>query len=543
MHAVACGSGTTNLASRLLNTNFENSVLRVVRAARRRIRWKIFAHAVVRRLLALLLLALCIASAARWLTWPWRGAGDLRLWVVLAGMTVFSASISAFARRISLRQTAALLDRRGETRDRFSTALGFAESTGTFQRLAAEECCAYLARHPLKLQEIVPLHLPKATPYLLVPMAALAMLLWDQKSAERERRDLAADAHAETAAKVRELEQLATATEATASPDLSPAAREKIAAQLRQSAAELRASNQGAEAASQAALRELSRLEELLRGLEKPPAQMLPAELHALAEALAAKAATQKSGAALAAGNLQEAAETLEESADSEAAKSQAEKVLRDVLQRLAEQRERSNALQQLAETARQNEGASAVRQLAKMLRQMAAQQSRTAGQGGSPQAGSLQQLLVALQNLKFGDGAPASSLVPQPGPGAAGALGMESSGELKAEQGSASDPSQTAGRVGSDRDHGTTESALGKNPVTLADATRSEGLKGQPGAGETLSQLLPATGDSSGARRRYKELYDALAPAAAEAITQEDIPLGSRFLIQRYFKSIRPQE
>jgi hypothetical protein len=37
--------------------------------------------------------------------------------------------------------------------------------------------------------------------------------------------------------------------------------------------------------------------------------------------------------------------------------------------------------------------------------------------------------------------------------------------------------------------------------------------------------------------------LYDSLAPAAEDAVVQEEIPLGSRLLLRRYFEAIRPQE
>jgi len=67
--------------------------------------------------------------------------------------------------------------------------------------------------------------------------------------------------------------------------------------------------------------------------------------------------------------------------------------------------------------------------------------------------------------------------------------------------------------------------------------------VKGQLSEGESLSMMLPAVGDKSKAARRYKELYEAAAGAAENAVEQENIPLGSRFLIKRYFESIRPQE
>jgi hypothetical protein len=66
--------------------------------------------------------------------------------------------------------------------------------------------------------------------------------------------------------------------------------------------------------------------------------------------------------------------------------------------------------------------------------------------------------------------------------------------------------------------------------------------LKGQLGQGETLSTMLPSAADNSKAARRYKELVEAAAASAEDAVEQEDIPLGSRFLVKRYFESIRPK-
>ena len=54
---------------------------------------------------------------------------------------------------------------------------------------------------------------------------------------------------------------------------------------------------------------------------------------------------------------------------------------------------------------------------------------------------------------------------------------------------------------------------------------------------------MLPSAGDKSRSARRYKDLYEAAAAAAQDTVQQENIPLGSRFLIKRYFDSIRPQE
>jgi hypothetical protein len=99
------------------------------------------------------------------------------------------------------------------------------------------------------------------------------------------------------------------------------------------------------------------------------------------------------------------------------------------------------------------------------------------------------------------------------------------------------------SGLPGSDRDEGTTATPFGEKGKVEGEKGRNISLTGRLGEGETLSALLPSGGDESKATRRYKELYEALAPAAADAVVQENLPLGSRFFIKRYFEAIRPPE
>ena len=99
------------------------------------------------------------------------------------------------------------------------------------------------------------------------------------------------------------------------------------------------------------------------------------------------------------------------------------------------------------------------------------------------------------------------------------------------------------SGLPGSERDLGTTDSATGQETVSVGEEATAQQLTGRLGEGESLQQFMPSAGDSSRAQRRYKELYEAMAPAAEDALVQENIPLGSRFFIKRYFESIRPRE
>ena len=73
--------------------------------------------------------------------------------------------------------------------------------------------------------------------------------------------------------------------------------------------------------------------------------------------------------------------------------------------------------------------------------------------------------------------------------------------------------------------------------------------MQGELGdSGEATDGLLLPAADGPGANgtrasRRYRELYEAMEPAAQEALRQEEIPLGSRVFVGRYFKNIRPPE
>ena len=363
------------------------------------------------------------------------------------------------------------------------------------------------------------------------------------------RRLAAAEAQLRAGPTARQLEQLAQelakTKEATADQDL-----DKIAEHLRQSAQRLRAEDASAEEATKAGLRELAELEQMLRQMqEQAPPNTSPEELQQLAKALAQNEATKKVAEALQAGQLAEAAQRLEAAAKDAPSQEAAEQTLREALERLAQQRQLSDAMQKLAQQAQQRSGSGeagkALQQLAQMLRQMPQQAQGQGAQPGSKTGEqTLKNLLAALQAMKFGQGQsqPGEAGPPQ-GEGESKQLTLQSFAAANPGGESADSSQLPAGQPGGERDRGTTETPFGKEPAEPRESGAESALPGQLGPGESLSTLLPATGDRSAAQRRYKELYDALAPAAEDAVVQENIPLGSRFLIKRYFQSIRPTE
>jgi len=217
---------------------------------------------------------------------------------------------------------------------------------------------------------------------------------------------------------------------------------------------------------------------------------------------------------------------------------------LAKAMERLAPQRQLSAALQKLAEQMRAQTGNLTSAAMQK-LREMIQQQQQRNESGANPASGgqqmTLQQLIAALENMKIDGGqsipglqASARSAGPQV---SVEAFGPAASGDPRS-----ADARQPATGRGSERDFGTTASPFGGKSEP-ADKGAELALKGALADGESLSMMMPTAGDTSKSTRRYRELYEALAPAAEDAVQQENIPLGSRFLIKRYFESIRPAE
>ena len=180
------------------------------------------------------------------------------------------------------------------------------------------------------------------------------------------------------------------------------------------------------------------------------------------------------------------------------------------------------------------------MKQLAQILRQMP---QGAQNQGGQQKVQALQQVLAALQDMKYGEGDGKPGGDPQPGDAKAQGLVAIQSFAVPKQNGESWEPQMPGGQSGSERDTGTTDTPFGKERNAPGKDAQAKQLAGRLGEGESLSQWVPSAGDASKSSRRYKELYDAMAPAAEDAAQQENIPLGSRFFIRRYFESIRPKE
>jgi hypothetical protein len=496
----------------------------------------------------------------------WRGDVHLEradMSVVLTWPFVFGTLAALLITALKfprLERVARSLDAAGATRDRFVTGLRLAEKAGAneLETVALAEIAGYARSR--KLGPLLPVRLPRELPWIVVPVTMLAMLWWSAMNAATIKDARAAKETAAISETAKQLEHIAKLTDIQASENQEKELK-LIADRLRQSAEQMRAEAADGKDAHKTALRELANLEELVKQLRRPEAAT-PEELKALADALAKHEQTRDAAKDIAGGNLASAAKKLSQVVQDTPSAEQVNATLKQALDHLAERREQVSKqiekLQQQAEDGRQD----LLKQIAEALNDLAQQGKNVARDGkGAPKGeqkkmtdDDLLRLLGTLEGLKDqqqrqGDGPPGGE--PQPGEPKEGDANGEgkvamlnfSSNERPGEmpENSIHSPS---GKPGNDKDRDTTKDPFGAKSTAPKDTARKEQDAGQLGAGESLSVLIPsASAGDEKAVRRYRELYDAAAFAAEDAVTQENIPLGARFLIRRYFQAIRPKQ
>jgi hypothetical protein len=523
-------------------------ILRRLRAVRRRLLLQGFVLVLANAMLAG---AAVLVGVGAWRWWalgrePW----DANLAAACGAAALVVATLRTVIGIPGLRRVADWTDRAAGTRDRFASALEFSKDEPLpMQALAVQECAGFAER--ANVRAWMRFRAPRQLRFLAVPLAALALLQWHAHTTIGQRRADEIAARAEVEGTAKQLEELARQTMKNAE-DAKSDELKKLAEELQRRADLLRAEAVKPEDSQKAALRQIAELEKLVRELQRQPAAS--AELQELAKALEKNNAMKQVSDALKSGDLAKAAEELEKALRElaqrrdERTPEEVKQALDQALKHLAEQQKLSESMQQLAQQMQEGGAASeTLQKIAQLLRQMQQRgQQPPAGQPGQPgQQGKplteqqLQQLLSALENMKFGDGKDDA----KPGQQGDGMVTMQAFGDPK--DGSdkpGGDPRLPSGQPGSERDTGTTDTPFGKDGVRGNDP-RNKQLSGRLGDGETLRQFLPTAGDASRSTQRYRDLYEAMAPAAEEAVLQENIPLGSRFFIKRYFESIRPKE
>ena len=334
---------------------------------------------------------------------------------------------------------------------------------------------------------------------------------------------------------------------------------------MKRSAAQLKASQrQGDEQKLKTTLGEISSLEAMLAAMRQASREekVSPGELAALAAALAASDAAKGAGESIKQGQFEQAGDQLEKLAEQMKAQGDGAQALQQLAQSMQEQaaklgeqektrwRGRCNRPRNLRRADRRN----SARRPCSVWPNCCGGTARAAARDakhpvslarGSPMSEKqLQDLLNSLENMKEGLQPGGEGQTPgSPGDGQEGnqSLALVESFAKKG-GGDLPDGQQPTGMPGSEHDQGTNDHLFAER---AAEGSRSEGparrLEGILGDGASLQELVGARADAARASRPYRNLYEAIAPAEQNSVEQEDIPLGSRFFVRRYFENIRP--
>lgn len=507
--------------------------------------------------------AMLAAGALRWLT----GHPPLDALLVAAGAVSFPAIAAwGLARRFpSPGQAAAALDVAAGACDRFATALAFepGAEADAWKRCALEECAEFAEQtEPARL---LPVPAPWFALWALAPLLALGLLQLLHQADERARRPTAADTKAaeETADSIKQLAQLAAKTAAEQRDE----ALAKAAELLQQRAARLQDRAAKDRDVAELTQREMAALAEMLRELRAQAGrpQASADELAALADALSRQDSTRSAAESIRSGDSAAAGRQLEELLRKMKERGDAARQMEDIARSMQEpagrltEKQKSEIAEQMQQAAQAAQAGKSERmqQLLQRLAELLKQQQKRKGEAGKPQPGqgqsqpgrsqpmtekALEQLIKALEQMKQG-GSPQEALgnaqkgfarIPMPGQGTnqrPGADGPDSADAMP------------SGNPGGEKDQGTSKRLFADQPKALEAPGAATKIEGALGDGASLQEFMAAPGGAGQATRKYRELYEAMAPAAQDALEQENIPIGSRKTVKRYFESIRPKE
>lgn len=422
-------------------------------------------------------------------------------------------------------EVARKLDRVAAFQDRFVTYLEFKSirARTPWHDLALRQNASEIIR--MDVSRCCPIRIPRQTAWLVLPLICF-LNLWIYDALSRP--VLVRDPELEKvlAAKSEELRKLSDQIYREAETKKIDELR-KLADEMKKTA-ELIKPQEGksAEEMKKNALLEWSRLESKLTELSKAAPGASAAELKRLAETLEQDPATAELAKMLKQENLAGAMQALQSMMDQAQNNPGAAQELREMAQRMGQAQMSSE-------------------QMAEMMKQM----RQAASSGQSPQlqqaAQSFSKMLSGMEKSRQQSQLAASSLgamqMMKSGLGMQkGSMGVGEKGEQKA-MGSGrgqSNPDQKDGLgIGSEA----AENIFGDR--TKMDAQHSPAkVEGQIGEGQSFENILRGTAEASTSTVEYRELFNNYTPEAEEAIIKENIPIGSKYYIKRYFESIRPQ-
>src|SRR5262249_43040306 len=125
------------------------------------------------------------------------------------------------------------------------------------------------------------------------------------------------------------------------------------------------------------------------------------------------------------------------------------------------------------------------------------------------------------------------------PGMGKPGGPRLQMEGEGQGQQGQQQGLGQRPGDgIGNEHDPN-----LSGDPSKLASKKRDVSVEGQQGPGPTRSEVIYGAADKGFSQRSYKRVYTDYTNVVEEAMTREQVPLGMRYYVKRYFNLIKPRE
>jgi len=452
--------------------------------ARGRLMWNHFRHTSVGTLFGGLsaVVAWRVVSRSNWLEGlPWLLLGSLGVAFVLA-----------MVRWRSLGDVAQEVDRRLDTKDRFSTELRTVEPTPWAEAMH-REVAAYAAN--LRVGERLRLPGPgKKFLWLLLPVFALGLIEGLH--------------HVRLAGK---REELAAAQEMIRKTREAVPRDDKELVKEAEKLTELEKKLADAKDPLREALRALAELERKLASASGQNA-LTPAEAAALADAVAAEAP--------------QLSDELR-SGDSRGAAQSVAKLDPAALAKALEQAAKHLENRRLEELARER---NVQQQLGSIL--------RSSGEG----SGQRKKFLSALRDAKQGNSGDEKEMSDLDGPGQ-GEPNESPNGGEKPDAGLA-DNAPPGGKPGSDKDLGKGSDLNEQKDPEAGEEHAEEFVGGQMGDGMSLVEMLRAAGgDDPKAQRAWKSAWQSAAPAALDAVAREEIPPGSRLMVKRYFEAIRPKE
>jgi len=104
------------------------------------------------------------------------------------------------------------------------------------------------------------------------------------------------------------------------------------------------------------------------------------------------------------------------------------------------------------------------------------------------------------------------------------------------------SQPGGKGGKGGKKWGTGHNPNTVKGRPTDLGGKTVDKQVKGKHGAGPTEAQVFKGSADKGFSSRSYRKVYVAYKKIWQKVLNQEEIPPGYRYLIQRYFRLIKPR-